>query len=343
MLYRRFIRPILFLLYPETVHAIAVNLLKSTARIPGSRSIYGYFFQFCDKSLEREVFGIRFKNPVGIAAGFDKNANCYNELGMLGFSFVEIGTVTPDAQPGNPKPRSFRLPEDKALVNRMGINNSGVEQIAENLRKNKPGIIIGGNIGKNTKTPNSSAIDDYIKCFKVLYEVVDYFVLNVSCPNIGDIKKLQDSDTLIEIVNSLKKISGEMKTSKPVLLKISPDLNNKQLDELVDIALTTGIDGFVATNTTVKRVNLKTDHKKVTAIGQGGLSGQPLKERSTEVIRYIVNRSGGKIPVIGAGGIMNEKDAIEKLQAGASLVQVYTGFIYGGPGIAKKINRAIAK
>ncbi len=343
MLYRRVIRPLLFTLYPETVHALAVTLLKTTARVPGIRKIFGYIYDVNDKRLEREVFGIKFKNPVGIAAGFDKNGRFYNELAMLGFSFVEIGTVTPVAQPGNPKPRSFRLPKDKALINRMGINNIGAAQVARNLRKVRPKIIIGGNIGKNTETPNINAVDDYVECFKALYEVVDYFVLNVSCPNIGDIRKLQDADTLVEIISALKKVSAGMKTVRPVLLKISPDLNEGQLDELVEIALKNGIYGFVATNTTIKRENLSTDPDKIEAIGQGGLSGLPLRDRSTEIIRYIVQRSEGKLPVIGAGGIMDDKDAADKLRAGASLIQVYTGFIYGGPGIARRINQAIAK
>ncbi|TVR68529.1 MAG: quinone-dependent dihydroorotate dehydrogenase [Marinilabiliales bacterium] len=342
MLYRLLLRPFLFLFYPETVHSIAVGLLKLALMLPGITPLFRKLYFIQRKSLERTVFGIRFRNPVGIAAGFDKNAQYCNELAMLGFSFVEIGTVTPLAQPGNPRPRSFRLPEDQALINRMGINNEGAVRIAENLRKTCPDVVIGGNIGKNTSTPNDKAIDDYIECFKVLYEVVDYFVVNVSCPNIGDIRKLQDADTLFHILSSLKEISKKMDVIKPILLKISPDLNDSQLDELVDIAFRTGIDGFVATNTTIRRDNLHTDHETVAAMGQGGLSGKPLRDRSTEIIRYIVRKSEARIPVIGVGGIMDEKDALEKLDAGASLIQVYTGFIYGGPGIAKRINRAIA-
>lgn len=298
-------------------------------------------FNVEDKSLERNVFGLNFKNPVGLAAGFDKNGEFYKEMEVFGFSFIEIGTVTPMGQPGNPRPRSFRLPEDQALINRMGLNNYGVERVAKNIAGNKPKIIIGGNIGKNTLTPDDNAIDDYITCFKVLHELVDYFVVNVSCPNTGDIKKLQDADTVLEILGMLKELSGHMRVKKPVLLKISPDLNYQQLDEMVEIAFRTGIDGFVATNTTVSRENLVTPKEKIIEKGEGGLSGKPLRERSTEVIRYLVEKSGGRIPVIGVGGIIDQADAIEKLKAGASLVQVYTGFIYEGPFLVKRINKAL--
>ncbi len=309
--------------------------------VPGLKKLTGVFFKVPSRSLERTVFGIKFSNPVGLAAGFDKNAEIYNDFASFGFSFIEIGTVTPVEQPGNPKPRSFRLPEDKALINRMGMNNKGVEKIVGNLRKNRPEVIIGGNIGKNTSTLNDNAIDDYKCCFEALYDVVDYFVVNVSCPNIGDIRKLQDADTLTGIIDSLKNISAKKAIQKPILFKISPDLNYTQLDELVDIALKTGISGFVATNTTIRRDNLVTEKEKVEEIGRGGLSGLPLKDRSTEIIRYLVNKSDGKIPVIGVGGIMSPEDAIEKLKAGASLIQIYTGFIYEGPAVVKKINRAL--
>lgn len=341
MLYKTFIRPLLFLIKPESIHDFVVFFLKIFHYIPGA----GKFLEFCyhtrSKSLERNVFGIRFSNPVGLAAGFDKNAEIYNELAVFGFSFIEIGTVTPKEQPGNLKPRSFRLTADKALINRMGINNIGVKYIADNLRKNHPKVIIGGNIGKNTSTANDKAIDDYKYCFEVLHEVVDYFVVNISCPNIGDISILQDADTLLETLGALKNISLQKAVQKPILLKISPDLNYNQLDELVAIAFRTGISGFVATNTTILRDNLSTSIDKVLEIGKGGLSGFPLRDRSTEVIRYLVKQSNGKIPVIGVGGIMNSADAIEKLEAGASLIQLYTGFIYEGPAIVKNINRAL--
>ena len=343
MLYRILVRPLLFLFKPESVHNFVVFMLKVVLFFPGMRNLLKFCYGISDQALERELFGIKFRNPVGLAAGFDKNARHYNDLSSFGFSFIEIGTVTPVAQPGNPKPRSFRLPRDKALVNRMGINNQGAEKIAGNLRKNYPKIVIGGNIGKNTLTPNSNAVDDYVKCFNALHEVVDYFVVNVSCPNIGDIKELQDADTLLKILTVLQGLSSEKPQPKPILLKISPDLNFHQLDELIEIAMKTGIAGFVATNTTILRDNLKTSAGTIREIGKGGLSGLPLRARSTVVIRYLVEKSEGKIPVIGVGGIMSARDAIEKLDAGASLVQLYTGFIYEGPSLVKKINREIIR
>ena len=343
MIYRIIVRPLLFIFNPESVHNFIVFMLRIVLLFPGMKNVMKFCYGTSEKSLEQDVFGIKFKNPVGLAAGFDKNAGYYNDLSSFGFSFIEIGTVTPLAQPGNPKPRSFRLPRDRALINRMGINNHGAEKIALNLRKNNPEIVIGGNIGKNTLTANNNAIDDYVNCFNVLHEVVDYFVVNVSCPNIGDIKELQDSDTLLEILGRLQGLSSEKPAPKPILLKISPDLNYHQLDELIEIAKKTGIAGFVATNTTVLRDNLKTSAGKLSDIGKGGLSGLPLRARSTEVIRYLVEKSEGKIPVIGVGGIMSAGDAIEKLNAGASLVQLYTGFIYEGPSIVKRINKAIIR
>lgn len=343
MIYKSIIRPVLFLLDPETVHHFIVRLIRFAMIIPGIRYLISLNFSITDKLLERTVFGIKFMNPVGLAAGFDKNAEYYNELSGFGFSFIEIGTVTPRAQPGNPRPRSFRLVKDKALINRMGINNSGASKIASNLRKNRPNLIIGGNIGKNTATSNDNAIDDYIECFNELKEVVDYFVVNISCPNIGDIEKLQDADTLTGILSALKKLSSQLPVPRPVLLKISPDLNDHQLDDVILIANKTGIDGFVATNTTITRNNLITEKDNIESIGKGGLSGMPLKDRSTAVIKHLVSRLGGRIPVIGVGGIMDPGDAIEKLRAGASLVQIYTGFIYEGPALPKRINKAILR
>jgi dihydroorotate dehydrogenase len=341
MLYKRLIRPLLFKLEPETVHRNVTGMLKMTMAVPGVRQLMESSYCVRDKSLERTVFGLNFRNPVGLAAGFDKNAELYNELKAFGFSFVEIGTVTPLAQPGNPKPRSFRLPKDRALINRMGINNPGAHKVAENLRARRPEIIIGGNIGKNTVTPNDRAVDDYVECFKVLHDVVDYFVVNVSCPNIGDIKKLQDTENMTLILDALKNLSAGLSRPRPVLLKISPDLNDRQLEDVVKIALKTGTDGFVATNTTITRNNLSTGKDAVKRIGEGGLSGSPLRDRSTFVIKFLADRLGGKIPVIGAGGILTPEDAVSKLEAGASLIQVYTGFIYEGPAIARRINRAI--
>jgi dihydroorotate dehydrogenase len=341
MLYRRVIRPFLFLFSPESVHDFVVSFLRIFLRFPVIRKAVRSFYTVSDKSLERNLLGMRFRNPVGLAAGFDKNAIYYNEMACFGFSFIEIGTVTPLAQPGNPRPRSFRLVGDRALVNRMGMNNSGASAIAENLRSNNPTVIIGGNIGKNTDTPNETAINDYVKCFHELKEVVDYFVVNVSCPNIGDISGLQGADTLTAILDTLKKQSTGLPAPKPVLLKISPDLSRPQLDDVVEIALKTGIDGLVATNTTTGRDNLRTGKERLERTGKGGLSGLPLRDRSTEIIRYLSGKLSGKIPVIGVGGIMSPEDAIEKLEAGASLVQVYTGFIYEGPGLVKRINQAI--
>ncbi len=343
MLYRIVIRPLLFLFEPESVHNFTVFMLKVVLYLPGIRTLLKFCYGRSEKILERELFGIKFKNPVGLAAGFDKNARHYNDLASFGFSFIEIGTVTPLPQPGNPKPRCFRLPRDKALVNRMGINNDGAERIARNLRKYNPQIIIGGNIGKNTETPNNKAIDDYVRCFDILHEVVDYFVVNVSCPNIGDIKELQDADNLLELLSELQKLSAAKPSPKPILLKISPDLNYHQLDELIEIAKKTEIAGFVATNTTVLRDNLNTNDRIIRKIGKGGLSGLPLRSRSTEVIRYLVEKSEGKIPVIGVGGIISPRDAIEKINAGASLVQLYTGFIYEGPSLIKKVNKEIIR
>jgi dihydroorotate dehydrogenase len=343
MIYKFIIRPVLFLFNPESVHRFVVRLIRFFMIIPGIRYLMTLSYCITDKSLERNVFGLKFRNPVGLAAGFDKNAEYYNELSVFGFSFIEIGTVTPRAQPGNPRPRSFRLVRDKALINRMGINNSGASEIASNIRKNHPGVIIGGNIGKNTSTSNDDAINDYIECFNELKDVVDYFVVNISCPNIGDIEKLQDADTLTAILSALKKLSLQLPVPRPVLLKISPDLNDQQLDDVILIAIETGIDGFVATNTTITRKNLITEEDKVESIGKGGLSGLPLKNRSTAVIKHLVGRLGGRLPVIGVGGIMDPDDAIEKLQAGASLVQIYTGFIYEGPALPKKINKALLR
>lgn len=343
MVYRYFIRPLLFLIDPESVHTIIVSILKGLFKIPGAGSLVRSVFSLNHPSLERKVFGIHFKNPVGLAAGFDKNAELYNELAGFGFSFIEVGTVTPKAQPGNEKPRLFRLPEDKALINRMGINNDGANAIAAKLRKNVPGVIIGGNIGKNTDTLNRNAIEDYKYCFEVLHDVVDYFVVNVSCPNIGDIKELQDGDLLEEILGTLNKLSEQKPVKKPVLLKISPDLNYDQLEEVVKIALKTRIAGFVAVNTTITRNGLRTGSSRLNQIGNGGLSGIPLKDRSTEVIRYLVSKSEGIIPVIGVGGIASADDAVEKLEAGASLVQVYTGFVYEGPAIVRNINMALLR
>jgi dihydroorotate dehydrogenase len=337
-MYKAFIRPIFFKMDPERVHHLVVGAMKFVHRIPFAGSVIKNSFSVEHPSLEREVFGLKFKNPVGLAAGFDKNAEVYKEFSNLGFSFIEIGTVTPKPQPGNPKKRSFRLPADKALINRMGFNNLGVDEAVKNLQKRTDfSTIIGGNIGKNTATANENAVNDYVICFNRLYDYADYFVVNVSCPNISNLSKLQNKDSLLEILSAITKERQNKNIRKPVLLKISPDLNFGQIDEVLDIVTVTGIDGIVATNTTISREGLSTSASRVEAIGNGGLSGKPLTSRSTEIIRYIYQKTGGKLPLIAVGGIFTTEDAIEKLNAGASLVQLYTGFIYEGPLLAKKI------
>lgn len=296
------------------------------------------------KDLETEVFGLKFRNPVGLAAGFDKNGEYIEPLSNLGFGFIEVGTVTPRPQPGNDKPRMFRLPTDEALINRMGFNNKGVDVMAERLRLVKakhPDIIVGGNIGKNKTTPNEQAINDYIICFDKLFDVVDYFVVNVSSPNTPGLRQLQEKQPLTDLLNTLQQRNHKNGVSRPILLKIAPDLSDDQLDDIVEIVKDAGIAGVIATNTTIDRNMLKT-------VGgakdeSGGLSGKPLTRRSTEVVRYLSEKSDKSFPIIGVGGIHSENDAIEKLEAGASLVQLYTGFIYEGPGLIKRICNALLK
>jgi dihydroorotate dehydrogenase len=342
-MYKLIIRPVLFLINPERVHHLVVGLLRFGFMIPGISYLVQKFFAFNDPQLETKLFGITFPNKVGLAAGFDKQANIYNFMAAFGFGHIEIGTVNPLPQPGNPKPRLFRIKKDNALINRMGFNNPGVDVFVENLKKNKPNVIIGGNIGKNTATPNGKAKEDYILCFEKLHPWVDYFVVNVSCPNIEGLKKLQDKGELINLLNSISTVNSSKEKKKPVLLKISPDLNEPQLDEVLEIAEITGIDGIIATNTTVGRDGLSISHKEIEKIGKGGLSGKPLNKISTNIIRYLNEKSGGKLPIIAVGGIMSPQDALEKIKAGASLVQIYTGFIYEGPTLVKRINKALVK
>jgi dihydroorotate dehydrogenase len=342
-MYKHLIRPVFFLFGPEKIHHFVVSLIKFGFKFPGIAWCTEKCLSFKNPSLNRTVFGLHFSNPVGLAAGFDKNATFYNEFSRLGFSFIEIGTVTPLAQPGNPKPRSFRIPDDKALINRMGFNNNGAEEAVVNLKKRKTNIILGGNLGKNTITPNDKAVDDYVVTFNKLYDYVDYFVVNVSCPNISDLHKLQDKDSLLIILKELIDQRSKKQKFKPILLKISPDLNFSQIDEVLEIVSETNIDGIVATNTTTGRYHLTISDEDIHRFGNGGLSGKPLRERSTEIIRYIHQKTNGKLPIIGVGGIMTSEDAIEKLKAGASLVQIYTGFIYEGPMLVKRINKAILK
>ncbi|SMD01246.1 quinone-dependent dihydroorotate dehydrogenase [Pedobacter africanus] len=339
------IKPIFFQFDPEKVHYFVVKRLKwFHDHFPLGKTILRSSFDVNIKGLEREVFGIRFKNPVGLAAGFDKNGEYIEALSDLGFGFIEVGTVTPLPQPGNDKPRMFRLEEDSALINRMGFNNKGVDTLAERLRllrdKHKD-IVVGGNIGKNKSTPNEDAVSDYIKCFDRLFDVVDYFVVNVSSPNTPGLRALQEKEPLMNLLNTLQQRNSKNGISRPILLKIAPDLTNEQLDDIVEIVMQTGIAGVIATNTTIDRNGLYTPEK--IASETGGLSGKPLTVRSTEVIRYLSAKSGKAFPIIGVGGIHSPQDAKDKLEAGASLVQLYTGFIYEGPAIVKRICKELVK
>jgi len=341
--YKFLVRPLLFSFDPEWVHYFTLNALKLLNKIPLSSWLFRKIYTYQDSSLEKELFGIKFKNPVGLAAGFDKNGKYIKEMSNLGFGFIEIGTITPKPQPGNPKKRLFRVQNDLAIINRLGINNDGSVMCAERLKKNNSDVVIGGNIGKNSTTSNENADTDYIQNFETLHQYVDYFVLNVSCPNVSNFTKLQDVEFLKKLVPQLKKINSTKPKKKPILIKISPDLNQDQLDETIDLILSENLDGIIATNTTTKRENLKTNKSKIEKIGNGGLSGEPLKKKSTEVIRYIYKKTSGNLPIIGVGGIMNSKDALDKIEAGADLIQLYTGFIYEGPRIVKKINQYLSK
>jgi len=339
-MYKLFIRKLLFLIQPESVHHFIVIILK----IPLISKILAAAYNFQHPALERTICGITFKNPVGLAAGFDKNAEIFEQLSDLGFGFIEIGTVTPVAQEGNPKPRIFRLPEDEALINRMGFNNDGVEVILKRLQKNRgKKVLIGGNIGKNKHTPNNEAIKDYEYGFEKLYDYVDFFVVNVSSPNTPHLRELQEKEPLSKLLHHLKKKVQSGGEPKPLFLKIAPDLNEQQLSEIAEIVLETGIDGIVATNTTLSRDHLRSSPQKISAVAEGGLSGKPLRERSTEIIRFMRKRLGDEIPIIGVGGIHSADDALEKLQAGASLIELYTGFIYEGPVLVRRINKALRK
>jgi len=342
-MYKLLIKPIFFLFKPETIHHIVFKLIKIICSIPGIPSLIKRNYIIQNKKLERKVFGLTFSNPVGLAAGFDKDAKLFDELGYYGFGFIEIGTLTPKAQPGNEKPRMFRLPADEALINRMGFNNEGVEAAVKRLKNKKSTVIIGGNIGKNKITPNEEAVNDYEKCFEALFDCVDYFVVNVSSPNTPNLRELQDKEPLKKLLNHIKILNNKKNKPKPILLKIAPDLTNEQLDDIIVIVKETKIDGLVATNTTISREHLQTPNSKLQTIGSGGLSGKPLAKRATEVIKYLSEKSNNAFPIIAVGGIHTAEDAIEKIKAGAVLVQIYTGFIYEGPGIAKKINKAILK
>lgn len=337
----KLVKPIFFTMNPETAHHKVTSGLNVFSKVWGAKQLLNAIFTVEDPRLEREVFGLKFKNPVGLAAGFDKNAEYISEMTNLGFGFIEIGTVTPRPQPGNDKPRMFRLVTDEALINRMGFNNQGADVAAnrlKNLRERK-GVLIGGNIGKNKITPNEEAVSDYIYCFNALFDYVDYFVVNVSSPNTPGLRDLQEKEPLTRILNSLQELNLKKSAAKPILLKIAPDLTDSQLDDIVEIVKETGIAGVIATNTTISRDGLKSQQDLIKEAG--GVSGRPLTKRSTEVIRYLSDKSNKAFPIIGVGGIHSAKDAIEKLDAGASLIQVYTGFIYEGPGLIAKICKGI--
>jgi len=342
-MYKLFIRRFLFLFDPEKIHYATFSLIRFCCKVPLFSAIFRAIYLIEDKRLERNLFGITFKNPVGLAAGFDKNAVLYNELANFGFGFIEIGTVTPKGQEGNPKKRLFRLKDDQGIINRMGFNNDGLETAIEQLKKNKGKLIIGGNIGKNTQTSPENYTNDYEECFKGLHPHVDYFVLNVSCPNVGSHEKLNDKEYLLELILAIQNLNLLEPTQKPILLKIAPDLNNNQLDEIIEIVAETKIDGIIASNTSTSRSGLKASKKQLQEIGNGGLSGLPIKEKSTRVIKYLKDTSNKAFPIIGVGGIHSAKDALEKIEAGADLVQIYTGFIYEGPGLIKQINKALLK
>jgi dihydroorotate dehydrogenase len=336
-MYQYLIKPILFLFDPEAVHHFVFNFLKIVCQVPGVKYLLKTLYAI-DNQADKIMFcGLTFPNAVGLAAGFDKNAQLIDELACLGFGYIEIGTVTPKPQLGNQPPRLFRLPADRALINRMGFNNLGVDAIVENLKKRKSSILIGGNIGKNKTTPNHEAVNDYCICFEKLFDHVDYFVVNVSSPNTPNLRELQEKGPLLELLNTLQQLNLKRAKPKPILLKIAPDLTHSQLDDIIEIVFESGIAGLIATNTTIGREGLRTKPHTIQQIGAGGLSGQPVLEPSTQVLAYLHQHSAGKIPLIGVGGIETAAHAQQKINAGASLVQVYTGFIYQGPSIVKKI------
>jgi dihydroorotate dehydrogenase len=341
--YKLLLKPLFFLLSPEGAHHLALIFLKLMLALPGMNTIFRWASLARHPALRRECLGLVFENPVGLAAGFDKDGNHFKAMAALGFGFVEIGTVTPRPQAGNPRPRLFRLPKDEALINRMGFNNEGVEALVARLKQGKPrGLIVGGNIGKNKDTPNEQAVEDYACCFEALYPYVDYFVVNVSSPNTPNLRELQDKEPLSKLLAHLQSLNQKKQLPRPILLKIAPDLSNQQLDDILDIVRATQIDGVIASNTTISREGLKESPSQVAAIGPGGLSGQPLKQRATEVISYLYEKSGKELFIIGVGGIASPQDALEKLAAGAALIQIYTGLIYEGPGLIRRINEALA-
>lgn len=341
-MYKSIIRPFLFGKDAEDAHYFVFNQIQFWSKFPGVRGIMRLLYKYKNPSLEKTLMGLTFPNPVGLAAGFDKDAKLYKQLGDLGFGFVEIGTLTPKGQAGNEKPRLFRLIEDEAIINRMGFNNEGVEDAVERLKSREKGLIVGGNIGKNKITPNEQANEDYVKSFRALFPHVDYFVVNVSSPNTPNLRELQDKEPLERLLQELMDLNLSM-GKKPILLKIAPDVSLGQLDDIIDIAKSTQIDGVIATNTTIDRGELQSPVEKVESIGAGGLSGKPVKNKSTEVIRYLKDNQKNPFVIIGVGGIFTGEDALEKLKAGADLVQVYSGYIYEGPAMIKNINKYLAK
>lgn len=343
-MYQSIIKPLFFKFSPEKIHHLVFVSIKVINNLPLVKNLIRSRFVLKDQRLEREVFGLKFSNPVGLAAGFDKDAKLFNELADYGFGFIEIGTLTPKGQSGNPQPRLFRLPEDQALINRMGFNNLGVKSAVERLKNRKTNVVIGGNLGKNKTTANENADEDYLIVFRELFDYVDYFVVNVSCPNMGNLTELQEKEPLKQLLNKVMKENKLHQQPKPVLLKIAPDLSEPELDDVVEIVKELKLSGVVAANTSVNRKDLNTSKERLDEIGfPGGLSGAPVKDRSTAVIKYLYKQLGDEYPIIGVGGIHSEKDAQEKLLAGAKLVQIYTGFIYEGPGLVRRINQSLLK
>lgn len=338
----KLLKPILFLFSPEKAHKITTALLHIVLKLPLGKSLIKGMFNFEDQRLERKVFGLKFKNPVGLAAGFDKNAELIDDFSNLGFGFIEVGTLTPKGQPGNPKPRLFRLPKDEALINRMGFNNEGVEDAVKRLKNRKSDIIVGGNIGKNKVTPNENALEDYLVCFDKLFDYVDYFVVNVSSPNTPGLRELQEKEPLMKLLKALQDENAKKDAPKPILLKIAPDLTESQLDDIISITKALDLDGLIISNTTIDRTGLNTKSEKVEAIGAGGLSGKPVFNKSNEVLKYI-RRHLPLVHIIAVGGIHSAQDAVDKIQAGANLVQIYTGLVYEGPALIKRINKELLK
>ncbi|MEM6343484.1 MAG: quinone-dependent dihydroorotate dehydrogenase [Bacteroidota bacterium] len=342
-MYRSLIRPFLFRFDPEKIHNFTFKFLKATQSLPFGGPISRMAYRLEDPALEKEVFGLKFKNPVGLAAGFDKDAKLLHHWRNFGFGFVEFGTVTPRPQGGNPKQRLFRLPKDMAIINRMGFNNAGVDAMVKRLQKmNKGDLIVGANIGKNKDTPNHQAVEDYLICFEKLYPYADYFVVNVSSPNTPGLRSLQEKGPLTNILSRLQELNQSKDSPRPLLLKIAPDLTNEQLDDIIEVAQTTNLAGLIANNTTISRKDLNTTATELEEIGNGGLSGQPITHRSWEVLHYIHEKTAGKLPLIGVGGIMEPLDAKMRFEAGASLIQIYSGYVYQGPSFVKRLLRAIS-